>query len=68
MTLGGLGVSIFPRHCMQQHIDEGKLIVFEQTHSEPLLNDIYISSLKSDQRPYRVELVITWFMDMVADH
>ena len=68
MTLGGLGVSIFPRHCIQQHIDDGKLIVFEHANSEPLLNDIYISSLKSDQRPYRVELVISWFMDMVADH
>jgi|TARA_Y100000815_G_C13151700_1_gene428239 hypothetical protein len=53
---------------VQQHIDDGRLVVFEQANSEPLLNDIYISSLKSDQRPYRVELVISWFMNMVADH
>jgi DNA-binding transcriptional LysR family regulator len=68
MTLGGLGIGIFPRHCIQNHIDEKTLIPFEPEGSAPLLNDIYIASLKSDQRPYRIELVISWFMDMVKTH
>ena len=68
MTLGGLGVSIFPRHCIQQYLDEGRLIAFEPDSSQPLLNDIYIASLKSEQRPHRVDLVVSWFMDMVAGY
>jgi len=68
MTLGGLGISIFPRHCIQEYLEDGRLQAFAPQGASPLLNDIYISSLKSDQRPYRVDLVISWFMDMVADH
>ncbi|MEK9711843.1 MAG: LysR substrate-binding domain-containing protein, partial [Thalassolituus sp.] len=68
MTLGGLGISIFPRHCVQEYLADGRLQAFEVNAAMPLLNDIYIASLKSDQRPYRVDLVIYWFMDMVAGH
>jgi len=68
MALGGLGVSVFPRHCIGDHLESGALIALDTVNPAPLLNDIYIASLKSDQQPHRVALVISWFMDMVKDY
>ncbi len=70
MALGGLGVSIFPRHCIQHLLDEGRLVEWKSTDPkiEPVLNAIYIAYLKSNSKPYRVDLVISWFMDMVAHY
>lgn len=67
MTLGGLGVGIFPRHCIQQHLDSGALVEYAPQGSAPLMNDIYIAMLKMQQRPYRVDLTVSWFMDMVSE-
>ena len=64
MVVGGLGISVFPRHCVQQHIDAGKLFVFEQAGTDVLLNTIYIVSRNQPAPPARVETVIQWFMDM----
>ena len=64
MVVGDLGISVFPRHCVQQHIDEGKLFVFEQADKEILLNTIYIVSRNHPAPPARVETVIEWFMGM----
>tara|TARA_B100001109_G_scaffold193573_1_gene160150 strand:+ start:39970 stop:40878 length:909 start_codon:yes stop_codon:yes gene_type:complete len=68
MVLGGLGISIFPRHCIQQYLDDGRLQAWQAGNTLPVMNDIYIAMLKADQRPYRVDLTISWFMDMVAGY
>ncbi|KPJ90230.1 MAG: hypothetical protein AMJ53_14360 [Gammaproteobacteria bacterium SG8_11] len=66
MVVGGLGMSIFPRHCVQQYIDNEKLFECPPGPNGPLLNDIYIVQLAKYQPPYRVEQVIQWFMEMKA--
>jgi len=66
MTLGGLGIGIFPRHCIQEHLESGALVEYAPAGSALLMNDIYIAMLKMQQRPYRVELAVSWFMDMVS--
>lgn len=64
MVVGGLGISVFPRHCVQKHIDAGELFVFEKTGKDALLNTIHIVSRSHPVLPTRVETVIQWFMDM----
>ena len=65
MVAGGLGISVFPRHCVQQFIDSGALQEYQRGEAQPLLNDIYIVKLNTFTQPKRVEKVIEWFMDMV---
>ncbi|CZF81440.1 HTH-type transcriptional regulator CysL [Grimontia celer] len=66
MVLGGLGVSVFPRHCVQEYIDSGQLHECQlgSTVSEPLFNHIYIIKLNTFNQPKRVDKVISWFMDI----
>ncbi|MDD1781662.1 LysR family transcriptional regulator [Enterovibrio sp. ZSDZ35] len=66
MVLGGLGVSVFPRHCVQQYIDEKKLEECNVASpiTSPLVNDIYIIKLNTFNQPKRVDKVISWFMDI----
>ncbi|EOD77522.1 transcriptional regulator, LysR family [Grimontia indica] len=66
MVLGGLGVSVFPRHCVQQYIDNGQMLECQlgSTVSDPLFNDIYIIKLNTFNQPKRVDKVISWFMDI----
>jgi DNA-binding transcriptional LysR family regulator len=64
MSAGGLGVSVFPRHCVQHLIDSGCLHEFGQPGIAPLMNDIYIATASQVQQPRRVKAVIEWFMDM----
>ncbi|PML78408.1 LysR family transcriptional regulator [Enterovibrio norvegicus] len=69
MVLGGLGISIFPRHCIQQYIDSGQMNEWHVTahDSKPLFNDIYIVKLNPGSEPKRVEKVISWFMAISHD-
>lgn len=64
MVVGSLGISVFPRHCVQQHIDDGKLFAYEDTEKGALLNTIHIVSRNHPELPTRVDTVIQWFMDM----
>ena len=64
MAVGGLGMSVFPRHCVQQHIDSGKLTVYNDSKKSALLNPIHIVTRKHPAPPVRVETVVQWFMDM----
>lgn len=68
MVVGALGISVFPRHCVQKHIDEGRLFAYEQPDKGALLNSIHIVSRNSPELPTRVKTVIQWFMDMNNHH
>lgn len=68
MVKKGVGLSVFPSHCVNHLIESGELEIFNPNNEEPLLNWIYIVRQKSDVTPKRVDLVIEWFMDMVKDY
>ncbi|MBY0574617.1 MAG: LysR family transcriptional regulator [Undibacterium sp.] len=64
MVEGGLGISIFPKHCVQTSIDRGGLICFEKIGYPPLMSEINIAHHSRNIMSRRVEAVIQWFMDM----
>lgn len=68
MVKNGLGLSVFPSHCVAQYIESGELAVFNPNAASPLLNWIYVVRAKSEITPKRVDLVIEWFLDMVKDY
>ncbi|MCU7921782.1 MAG: LysR family transcriptional regulator [Candidatus Thiodiazotropha sp. (ex Dulcina madagascariensis)] len=63
MVQGGLGISVFPRHCIDYQLDHGELFEF-QNEKPPLFNDIYIVSLQDFTYPRVVRLVMAWFYNM----
>jgi len=65
MVVGGLGLSIFPRHTVQHHLESGELKEY-QSDKEPVLNNIYIIQHLDAQKNERVKMVIQWFLDMHA--
>ena len=65
MVKKGVGLSVFPLHCVASLIESGELVTFTPKPLEPLLNWIYMVRKKIDIVPKRVELVIEWFLDMV---
>lgn len=64
MVKGGLGVSIFPRHCVENALASGELFEYQNSNLEPLLNDIFIVHLKEPEPSRRVRMIIDWFLDM----
>ena len=67
MVVGGLGISVFPRHCVQEHIDNGQLVEWTSS-ADALTNTIHIVTRQDPPIPKRVATVIDWFMDMQSDH
>ena len=67
MVVGGLGTSVFPRHCVQDNIDSGLLVEWTST-VDALTNTIHIVTRQDPPIPKRVATVIDWFMDMQSDH
>ena len=65
MVQKGVGLSVFPSHCIDNLIDSGELVSFTPNTPAPLLNWIYIVHPKSAIIPKRVEQVIKWFLEMV---
>ena len=65
MVIGGLGLSIFPRHTIQQHIEAGHLHEYS-SEAPPLMNNIYIIQHIDAQKNPRVRQVIDWFLEMHA--
>lgn len=65
MVKKGVGLSVFPSHCVNDLINSGELAMYTPKANEPLLNWIYIVTQKSDITPKRVEIVIDWFLEMV---
>lgn len=64
MVVGSLGLSVFPRHCVQHHIDAKKLFEYSESDHSPLTNTIHIVTRKNPELPARVKTVIDWFLDM----
>lgn len=68
MVVGGLGISVFPSHCVDQYLQDGRLFAYECPNTAPLLNSIHIVSRIDPPQPKRVTTVIDWFMDMKSEH
>ena len=68
MVEGGLGITVIPRHCVMGQLDAGTLHAWEPG-IEPLLNDIYIVTIKQHIYPRVVTQVLDWFFEMhCGDH
>ncbi|WP_448548884.1 LysR family transcriptional regulator [Thalassotalea fusca] len=67
MVKKGVGLSVFPRHCVSQYLDSGELEIFLPSETGPLTNWIYIVQPKSNATPRRVSMVIEWFLEMHRD-
>ena len=68
MVCGGLGISVFPRHCVQDLIESGTLFEPNVGDSSPLLNPIHIVRRKTPEVSKRVQTVINWFFDMHPEY
>lgn len=64
MVLSGLGLSIFPRHCVQSYIEDGLLFESVSPDNVQLFNEIHIVQLTNHQYSFRVRQVIQWLLDM----
>jgi DNA-binding transcriptional LysR family regulator len=63
MVVGGLGYGVFPRHCVDRLLLEGKLVELRTEKPTPP-NDIFIVKITDHRYPQRVESVIRWFYEM----
>jgi len=64
MVLGGMGFSVFPRYCVQQYIEDGRLHEYRDEHKSPLRNSIYIITKTELDLPLRVKTVIQWLTEI----
>jgi DNA-binding transcriptional LysR family regulator len=60
MVREGIGISVFPRHCIENQLMTKQLFEF-RTEKAPLINRIYIVSLRNYAYPIAVRQVMTWF-------
>ncbi len=68
MVKSGLGLSILPRHCVSDLLDNKSLYEYSDKNTKklgPLFNTIYIVEHAEYEQPYRVKSVLDWFMNMV---
>ncbi len=63
MVRGGLGVSVFPRTCVQQYIDSGKVYEWQSPDHRPFMKDIYLVKLGDQELPKRVNTLIDFFVN-----
>jgi len=66
MVTGGVGCGVFPRHCVQQQITAGLLSEY-QGAAGILSNPIYVARVANYRPTKRVQCVLDWFLDMLAD-
>lgn len=64
MCIYGVGYSIFPKHCVQEFIDEKKLFTPKSLNSGKEKNPIFLVKLKNKQVLGRVSRVIDEFIQM----
>ncbi|WP_271273848.1 LysR family transcriptional regulator [Aliamphritea hakodatensis] len=64
MVIGGLGISVFPRHCVEAYLENGELVEYDKGDLPPMMNTIYITTRRDISQPRRVDTVIQWFRDM----
>jgi len=68
MVKNGLGMTVLPRHCISEFLENKTLFEYSDKNIKkvgPLLNTIYIVEHAEYEQPYRVKNVIKWFMDMI---
>ena len=58
----GVGIGVFPIHCVQQYLSSGKLKKYKATENK---NSIYIIRIKDHKVTTRVQKVLDTFWDMV---
>lgn len=63
MVEGGLGLSVFPQHCIMDALEQGRLSEYP-LNKPALMNDIYITTLAGHDYPRAVRQVIDWFFEM----
>lgn len=69
MVMGGLGISAFPRHCVEAHLESGELYAYASDENPyTLTNFIYIVSRANPPLSRRVQAVIRWFLDMHPEY
>lgn len=66
MVVNGLGIGVFPRHCVQQFIEAGALHEFSKVGIPPLFNSIYIVQLNSHGQSSDVTKTIERLMERTA--
>jgi len=64
MVVGGLGAGVFPRHCVQPELDNGKLWEYRGGNRNQLTNTIYVARVAEVTQSRRVQQVIDWFFEM----
>lgn len=64
MASRGVGVSVFPKHCVDRLLRDGALHEFVSPRRGCLNNDIWIVSLKEVEQPRRVRAVLDAFWAM----
>jgi DNA-binding transcriptional LysR family regulator len=68
MVVGGLGVSVFPRHVVEDYLQSGVLCEVSPEKYSPVMNSIYITRLKDVVPSSRVKAVIQWFRDVLPEY
>ncbi|MFO7593661.1 MAG: LysR family transcriptional regulator [Pseudomonadota bacterium] len=66
MVQGGLGISVFPRHCIESQLADGQLCEVHTARPAPL-NDIHFVSIRNYNQPRVVQQVMRWFAEMHCD-
>lgn len=64
MVEKGLGLGVFPRHCIEDQIKSRTLRVRSARDGRRATNPIYIATLKDFAQPARVRKVIDTFREM----
>lgn len=64
MVEAGMGMTIIPRHCVDDPIAKKRVHEFRETAKKPLQNMIYIITLANAQLPRRVQAVLDVFLTM----
>ncbi|MGD8911169.1 MAG: LysR family transcriptional regulator [Candidatus Thiodiazotropha sp.] len=59
MVREGIGISIFPKHCIENLLIDKQLFEFK-TQTPPLINNLYIVSLRNYAYPLAVRQVMLW--------
>jgi DNA-binding transcriptional LysR family regulator len=66
MVVSGLGCGVFPRHCVERQLTYGTLHEYS-TLAGPLLHSVYIARIAGYQPTRRVQCVLDWFSEMLAE-
>jgi LysR family transcriptional regulator, transcriptional activator of the cysJI operon len=66
MVCGGLGIGVFPSHCVASQLEQG--LIHEYSTAKKLTNPIYIVTLADHEYPVRVKQVIDWFFEMLSEY